>query len=117
MPTKSKAERLSDVYEYLLSKLGKMPFGSYGGEIMSFRPLVALPILPDDIRKKHQQSFDDAIKGGKKALEIIKKELCNKDSPDAIEIIKAIAILAKHDYDLSMTRHVLLRSRQPSMDF
>lgn len=87
--------------------------GSYAGEVISFRPYVALPIIPDDERKKYQQQFDEALKAGKKALEIMKNELCKKSSPDTTEIVKAIAMLAKHDYNLAMVRNALHRRSEP----
>jgi hypothetical protein len=83
--------------------------GSFGSEIISFRPLVFLPILPEPTRKKFQTTFNDAINGCKEALLILKTQLCKNDSVDFKEILRSLSILGKHDYNLTMSRSTLTR--------
>lgn len=84
--------------------------GSFGGEIVTSRPFVTLPILPEPTRKKFQVVFNEAVSGCKEALKILKTELCEKESMDPNHVLKALSILGKHDYNLTVIRTTLIKS-------
>ena len=85
--------------------------GSFGGEIITFRPYVMLPILPEETRSKFQRIFNEAIDSCKRSLRIIKEELCEKDSYDPNRILEALSLIGKHDYTLTEARTNLMRIR------
>jgi hypothetical protein len=88
--------------------------GSFGNEIVTFRPLVSFPVLPDDMRKTYKESFNKAIQDGTKALKILRKELCGNSEPDPAAVIKVIALLNKHDYALTAKRSAVTRPSRSS---
>jgi len=45
--------------------------GNYGHEVVVFRSLVSLPVLPDTMRRTYRDSFNSAIDEGTKTLKII----------------------------------------------
>ena len=99
----------NETYQAVFSSIG-----SYGHEIMMFRPLVSLPVLPDDMRKTYKDSFTKAIQDGLKALKMMRKELCGNSQPDPTNLIKAMALLNKQDYALTAQRSAVTRSSRPS---
>jgi len=84
--------------------------GVLAGEIMSCRPFASLPILPEEIRKKFQSSFGEAVKGSKDALKILKTELCVKGTKNPSKILDALSLLGKHYYILGVLRSTLVKS-------
>jgi len=99
-----------DVYRVLAS-----PLGGFAGELMSFRSLVAVPILPTETREKCEGMLDNAIKGGLEALEIVKNELQKGEARDYKEIVRAVALLTENDYALYGERSALTRASSRSM--
>lgn len=89
-------------------------FGSFGNELLFSRPLIGLPILPDETRKQYQSRFNEAVKQGKQALSEIKNQLCQNSVSDPVRLLEAISVIAKHDYELGSMRTYLLRGRQSS---
>jgi len=88
--------------------------GSFGHEIVMFRPLVSFPVLPDDMRKTYKECLNKAIQDGTKALRIMRKELCGSTEPDSASLLKAIALFNKHDYSLTAQRSAVTRSSRSS---
>jgi hypothetical protein len=95
----------NDVYRILSN-----PLGSFGNELSSFEPLVALPFLPKESREKCQAMFDHAVEQGIEALEILKNELQKTVDVDYKEIVRAIALMVNNDYSLYRERSGLTQS-------
>lgn len=87
------------------------PIASYGSEIIASRPFCKLPILQDETRAKYEEKFELALREGKAALRIIKDQLCSSNEIDHTQIVKAIATLSKHDFELGSLRASILRGR------
>jgi hypothetical protein len=99
----------NDTYQAMFTSIG-----SFGHEVVMFRPLASVPVLPDEMRKVYRDSLNKALLDGTKALKMLRKELCSDSEPDPASIIKVIALLNKHDYALTTKRTAVMRSSPSS---
>jgi len=87
--------------------------GVFGAEITEFYPLIAIPLLPDDIRGTYRQLFEEAVREGAKALETIREELCSMGNIDANKLMEAVGTLVRYDVLLTEKRTRIMRTTVP----
>jgi len=85
--------------------------GGFGAEIMRFRQLNLLPMLPEELRRRLDKILNEAITAGQEALKLLKNQIYGSSDLDYKEVIRALGILNKHDYMLTIERSALTRIR------
>jgi len=88
--------------------------GSFGAEVMRFRQLLLIPMIPPDLKKKHTKMLSKAIKTGQDSLERLRVLLCEKNKQDYRQLVSILATLNKADYDLAREWSLMTRGRPSS---
>jgi len=73
-------------------------------EILASRAMVLIPVLPPEIREKHSSLVKVATEQGVKALEEIKRQICDKEDIDYKKLMEATGILTRHGSKLNSER-------------
>lgn len=85
--------------------------GSFAGELVRFRQLALLPMIPPELKKRHTTLLKKAIKAGEESLEDLRVLLCEKNKSDYRRIVGVLATLTKHDFALAREWRALTKSR------
>lgn len=86
--------------------------GVFGSEVENFSvALSTTPMVPTEKKSEYQKTFNESVEKGTKALNILKRELCEKNKVNHEQIIKAIALLNDAGYTLHEERSYLSRPR------
>jgi hypothetical protein len=75
--------------------------------------LIAIPVLPDEMREDLSRAFNKAVDEATSSLEKLKKEICEKENPNYENIIVNLGILGKHDSILTRKRTRAQRTLPP----
>ena len=67
--------------------------GGFASELMSARSLIAIPVLPDPVRKRLNSLVNVAVDEAVTSLKCVEEELCSKDSVDHETLMKAVGKL------------------------
>jgi len=85
--------------------------GSFASEILRFRQLTLLPMIPANIKSRITANLESAIKGGQEALQELHKVLCEEDDINYEKLIDILAKLHQHDFALAAEWSRITRSR------
>lgn len=85
--------------------------GSFGAEVMRFRQLSLIPMIPPNLKKKHANMLSKAIKAGQDSLERLRVLLCEKDKQNYKQLVSILGTLNKADYNLAREWSLMTRGR------
>ena len=90
------------------------PIWGFSSEILRFREIGLLPMIPQDLKGRYNKVLTKAIEAGQKALNDLKVLLCEKDNINYGKFVSIIARLHKHQFAMmrEWSRIPRIRSEQ-----
>ena len=87
--------------------------GHFSTELLRSHSLTTIPVLPEQVRESHVKLANIASEQGIKALESMKKQLCNDDVTDYQELMESVGIFFQQASILNSERRKFTQT-QPS---
>jgi hypothetical protein len=103
----SVAEAQNDSFLHVLPHA----IGGFASELISARALVAIPMLPDTVRKRLGSQITVAVTEATSSLNSVKQELCSKDSMDHKAVMDAVGRLFEQATILAKEQRVVMPRR------
>ncbi len=97
------AECQTDSYLHVLPS----SVGYFAQQVLASKAMTLIPVLPDDIRNKHNKLINVAVEQGIKSLEEIKRQLCDSENIDYKKLMESAGTLSRHGAKLNSERRSL----------
>ena len=97
------AESNSQDYLHVLPQA----IGSFSQELLASKSMTMIPMLPKEIREKHIKTTNLAVEKATRALEELKRQLCDNDTIDFQKLMECAGSLRRHAGNLYSERRFL----------
>ncbi len=101
------AEAQNDSFLHVLPNA----IGGFASELISARALVAIPMLPDPVRKRLSSQITVAVSEATSSLNSIKQELCSREAMDHKTVMDAVGKLFEQATILAKEQRVVIPRR------